>query len=278
MKRSMVTGFLDASWKVGRLFDIPIKLHITLLFFLLPAFRIAPDLGPVLALEFVFLIVLSILLHELGHALMAKHYRLRGLSITLHGFGGFAMSSGARTPRQSLAITMAGPAVTFAIGILCCAIGRLDTGLQFHIIYSLGLINLWLGVMNLIPCLPFDGGMALVAILNMRHTEFKAQRIVGHIGLLITPPLFIAAMLLKLPYASLFAIMGAISSYMILAGTGGVRFAELLEDRRKRKEEAAYRAKKEAQSQEYLGNVFDRQKEREERERLRKLFEDSSKD
>ncbi|MEQ1936401.1 MAG: M50 family metallopeptidase, partial [Fimbriimonadaceae bacterium] len=187
MRRSAFTGFLDASWPVGKLFDIPIRLHITLLFFLFPAFRMAPGMGPLFAAELVILLILSVLLHELGHALMAKHYRLRGLSIMLHGFGGFAMSTGHRTPKQSLSITLAGPAVTFAIGIACYLIGKFGAGsapgptdMQLVIIYSIGLINLWMGVMNLIPTLPFDGGMALVAILNMRHSEFKAQRIVEH--------------------------------------------------------------------------------------------------
>ena len=96
MNFSRLNGILNWSAHAGRLFGIPIRLHITLLFFLLPAFA-GRRIGLGLAFEWVAGIVLSILLHELGHALTAKRLGLTGLSITLHGFGGFASSSGPRS-------------------------------------------------------------------------------------------------------------------------------------------------------------------------------------
>ncbi len=276
MRSKPLNTLLDAHWRVGRLFDIPIDLHITLLFFLFPALAMTKGWGPALALEFVVLMVVSILLHELGHALMAKRYNMRGLSIMLHGFGGFATSLGYRTPKQALAITLAGPAVTFVVGALFYFSGTHRVTDQGQLLFALGVINLWMGVLNLMPSLPFDGGQALAALLNFRHHEFKARRIVGHIGLLFTPLLILVGLYFELPYGSLMGIMGLISSYMVLAQTGGIRFGELTADRRERKEKAAYRAKKEAQSQAYLGDVYSREKERAENERLRKMFEDSA--
>ena len=101
-------SFLNWSVGVGKLFGVPIRLHITILFFLLPAIS-SRGLGLGFALEYVAAMVLSILVHELGHALMAKRFGLSGLSIMLHGFGGFAVSSGYRSPRQALLISLAGP-------------------------------------------------------------------------------------------------------------------------------------------------------------------------
>lgn len=100
--------------RIGSLFGIPISIHITILFYLIPALS-RRGLGIAYGLEYSVLLVLCILLHELGHALSAKHFRMFGLSIMLHGFGGFATSSGYRTPKQALIIVLAGPAVTFAI-------------------------------------------------------------------------------------------------------------------------------------------------------------------
>src|SRR5579871_6011871 len=94
-------SFFDLSVRVGRLFDIPISLHITILFFLFPIIA-NRWLGLLVSTEISVGIVLCVLLHELGHALAAKHYRLGGISIMLHGFGGYASASGECTPTHSL--------------------------------------------------------------------------------------------------------------------------------------------------------------------------------
>src|SRR2546423_12450579 len=105
MRFSRLNSILNWSIRAGTLFGIPINLHISLLFFLFAALPgRGLDIGH--GLEYAALIVLSILLHELGHALVAKHYRLTGLSIMLHGFGGFASSQGPRTPKQTVVIAL----------------------------------------------------------------------------------------------------------------------------------------------------------------------------
>ncbi|MEQ1824169.1 MAG: site-2 protease family protein [Fimbriimonadaceae bacterium] len=262
MRGNRQSSFLDVHWRIGRLFDVPINIHLTLVFFLIPAIAMSKSWGPWLALEFSALMVLSILLHELGHALVAKRYRMGGLSIMLHGFGGFATSSGYRTPKQALMITLAGPAVTFVIGTLCWLMAYQSMhapefpSLQMQLIHGVGLLNLWLGLFNLIPSQPFDGGHAAVALLNYRWNEFKAHRFVGHLGLIATPVLLGVGFYFDLPYAPIFAIIGFLNSYMYLAQTGGVKFNELWADRKRRKEEAAYKAKREAESQAYLGRCL----------------------
>jgi len=117
-----LNSLLNSSVCVGKIARIPISLHITILFFLLPLLS-NTSFSPAHTLEYSVLLVLTILLHELGHALTAKHYRMSGLSIMLHGFGGFATSGGYRSPKQALLIVLAGPAVTFAVGILASLAG-----------------------------------------------------------------------------------------------------------------------------------------------------------
>jgi Zn-dependent protease len=286
MNFSRLNSILNWSVRVGRLFGIPIHLNITLLLFLWPAFsRGGWDLPH--ALEYALLIVASILIHELGHALTAKHYRLSGLSIMLHGFGGFASSTGARTPRQDLIIVLAGPAATFALGLICLGIGTVgesrslpfsEASTQFFIIKSLGDINILLGFLNLIPALPWDGGRALSAILAHKMPEGKAVRAVAHLGLIITPPIFVYGLVTNRGYFTLFTIVGFLTCYMTLRNSGGVRFGEYFADRRHRKEMEAVKKREQQRQEAYLGDVYDRQKEREEQERLRKLLESSGPD
>jgi Zn-dependent protease len=278
-----LNAFLNWSVRVGQLFGIPINLHISLAFFLLPLLA-RQTFGFARTLEYVVLVVLSILLHELGHALTAKRYHLTGLSIMLHGFGGFAIARGTRTPKQALVISLAGPAVTFVIAGLCLAIGSAgmssasfgsEASIQFYLIHFLGSLNLIMGILNLMPSFPFDGGNSLRAILSMRIPEFKASRAVGHIGLIFTPLLGIYALITDQQFIFIFALMGLIGSLMTLMNSGGVRFGEFFADRRARKEAEAMKARDVARSQAYLSDVNNRLKEREERERLRKILEAS---
>jgi len=261
---------------VGRIFGIPIRLHITILFFLLPAF-VNNRFGFVFALEYAVGIVLSILIHELGHALTAKRYGMSGLSITLHGFGGFATSSGYRTPRQQLIIVLAGPGATFALGLLLLWISRwLEPRSEaFLLTWILGTVNIRLGFLNLLPILPWDGGAALQAILAHRVSELKAMRHAAHVGLVLSVVLLVYSFVSNPMYFGLFAIVGLMTCYSTLINSGGIQFGEVFADRKRVKDLKEVRRREEAKTQQYLGDVNRREKEREEREKLKKLFEAS---
>lgn len=272
--------FFNLSVRVGRLFGIPISLHITILFFLLPAFtRWKSGFG--YAVEWALAVVLSILLHELGHALTAKRYGFGGLSIMLHGFGGFATSSGSRSPRQALVISLAGPAATFAWGGLCLVLGlwgmeQAGTDgvfAQASLLHGLGRLNVLLGFLNLIPVLPWDGGQALRAIFAHRTSERKATRGAAHIGLILAPILLLYGLFSDGGFFGLFAFVGLLTCYTTLVQSGGIRFGEAFADRRHRKEMEAVRQREAARQEAYLDDVKEREREREEKERLRRLFE-----
>ena len=70
----------------------------------------------------------------------------------------------------------------------------------------------------------------------------------------------------------LFAGVGALTCYMTLQQTGGIRFGEFWQDRKAVKEEIEFRKRAKEKTEIYLGDVIDRQREREEKERLRKLL------
>lgn len=115
------------------------------------------------------IIFVSILIHELGHALAMRKFHDPRVAITLYSFGGFAQGS-LRQPRMSsLIISAAGPAFSLALGILGWLVDR-----AFPVNHWLAMqaVDLWLWVnfgwtvINLLPVLPLDGGRILEAALG----------------------------------------------------------------------------------------------------------------
>lgn len=114
------------------------------------------------------LLFTSVLLHELGHSLVAISQGIRVNSITLFLFGGVAsIESESKTPEQALQVALAGPAVSFALFGLLSGLGLVVPGENPVAVLShqVAHINLVLAIFNLIPGLPLDGGQALKAIV-----------------------------------------------------------------------------------------------------------------
>ncbi len=123
----------------------------------------------------------SVLIHELTHALVA---RARGLDIddiTLFFFGGITnLSRHPRAARDELLIASAGPLASLLIGGLCLAAAQLA---QTAALDSVIAVNLVLGVFNLVPCYPLDGGRALRAIFwAATRDRRRATRLAATIG------------------------------------------------------------------------------------------------
>ncbi len=113
---------------------------------------------------------ISILVHELGHALTARAFGAN-CRITLQAFGGYAAYSGVPMSRgRRFLITAAGPAIQIALGLMALALLRsLPPSVNPEGIYFLGIlvgISLIWAVLNLLPILPMDGGQMLNAALG----------------------------------------------------------------------------------------------------------------
>jgi Zn-dependent protease len=124
-----------------------------------------------------------VVLHELGHSFMAMHFGVRVRRILLMPIGGMAeFDSIPRRPVHELLITMAGPAVNFAIAaVLWCAVSFPEGWDDASIPSSLADMgrflvvgNLFMGLFNLIPAFPMDGGRILRALLAMRLPYVRA--------------------------------------------------------------------------------------------------------
>ncbi len=127
----------------------------------------------------------SVLAHELSHALVARRFGLRVRDITLFIFGGAAsLEDEAKSPRQEAVMAAAGPLTSLAIGaVLAVLSGALSEPILSATVGWLGFINLTLGLFNLIPGFPMDGGRILRAVLwHVRGDRNAATRNAAAIG------------------------------------------------------------------------------------------------
>lgn len=127
-----------------------------------------PGLGGwkyVVGVLFAVVLYLAVLLHEASHALVARRYGFQVQSITLHFLGGVTAIRGeARTPRQEFWIAVVGPLTSLGVGAVAVAVlFVIPDGLLSLTVEGLAGANLLIGVLNLVPGLPLDGGRVLKA-------------------------------------------------------------------------------------------------------------------
>ena len=130
--------------------------------------QIQPGLGGwkyVVGIAFAIVLYLAVLLHEASHAVAARRYGFEVHSITLHFLGGVTAIEGeARTPREEFWIAVVGPITSLAVGGAAVALWFVTPdGLLLLIVEGLAGANILIGVLNLVPGLPLDGGRVLKA-------------------------------------------------------------------------------------------------------------------
>ncbi len=180
---------MQATWRIGSLFGIPLFLDPSWFFILalvtfINAVDFYPTFGLVLAwsagLVMALLLFGSVLLHELGHSLVARSQGIKVNSITLFLFGGVAsIDRESKTPGQAFQVAIGGPAVSFALFGLLFVLGQSlpSNSLGQILAFDLGRINLILGIFNLIPGLPLDGGQVLkAAVWKLTGNRFQGIR------------------------------------------------------------------------------------------------------
>jgi Zn-dependent protease len=176
------------SWKLGRVAGIDIYLHPT---FLLILFLPQVTAGGLFSVALVLAAFGCVLLHELGHALMARQYGIATEDITLYPIGGVArLSRMPRSPGAELLIALAGPAVNVAIAAGLASLGILgifadlapESTVLGEFAANLVFANLVLAVFNLIPAFPMDGGRVLRALLSGWLGRLRATEIAAGLG------------------------------------------------------------------------------------------------
>ena len=128
----------------------------------------------------------SLLLHELGHSVVALHYRVPVRNITLMVFGGVAQIGGEPpSANAELRIAIAGPLVSFALAAAFYALQPLVAGVEplLGMARYLALMNLLVGLFNLVPGYPLDGGRVLrAAVWAVTRDLQRATRLAANVG------------------------------------------------------------------------------------------------
>lgn len=139
--------------------------------------------------------VLSILLHELGHAVVTRGFGLRVDHISFHALGGATVHEPAKKPWQSLLIAVAGPLAGFlVVPPAWFLLGQPLSLTVLIVVQAIFFINLVWGIFNLFPIRPLDGGQATFSILCMFMPPHRAHVITGWIGLVLAGLLALVAL------------------------------------------------------------------------------------
>ena len=194
---------MNLSFQIGKIMGIPIKLHITFLL-IIPVMGYIfanntsvlgfSDVEPAmlryaLGLSIAILLFVCVLLHELGHSIVAKKHGTNIQGITLFLFGGVSsLEEIPRNPKVEFKMALAGPSVSLLIGsilIISYELLKTDTSLDnpfLRLLWLIGYINIVLFIFNLIPAFPMDGGRVLRAVLAGKMPYKKATSIAANVG------------------------------------------------------------------------------------------------
>ncbi len=185
--------------RIGRIFGIPIEIDYSWFYvFFLVTWLLADEYFPAhyhnwtLAAYWFWgaltsvLFFVSVLLHELGHSLVARLFGIPVDDIVLMIFGGISkIRRNPKTPTQEFWIVLAGPLVNILLWAMLMLLASSVRGWEqmYALLTYLAYINLILGIFNLIPGYPLDGGKALLAIIwAANHDLQKATVIAANVG------------------------------------------------------------------------------------------------
>ncbi len=211
---------------VSRIKGIEVSIHWT--FLLLIAWIVLQNVrsglaaGPIFwTLAFVTAIFICVILHELGHALMARRFGISTKDITLYPIGGVArLESIPRKPKEELLVSLAGPVVNLVIAVSLLPFIDVDSMRNNESVAQIGpsnfllafsMVNIWLALFNLVPAFPMDGGRVFRALLSFWTDRARATRIAALLGQLIAIGFIFLGFYLNpfLIFIGLFIILGA---------------------------------------------------------------------
>lgn len=197
---------MKGSLKVVTITGVPIRLHWSLV--LLVVFAIGPGMTTTLLAEAAWIVAIfaCVLLHELGHSILARHRGLKVRDIVLMPFGGFSEIIGmASSPSDEAAIALAGPLTNGAIAALLATVAAtIGLGLWPPTLFARAWLvrivwaNVALTGLNLLPALPLDGGRALRGLLGRSRRRTDATAIAAGVSTTIAVLMIVTGLLMDL--------------------------------------------------------------------------------
>jgi Zn-dependent protease/CBS domain-containing protein len=215
---------------LGRVAGIPV--HVSPTWFIVAAVitvgfapnaeRALPELGAAIyVVTFAFAVFLygSVLLHEISHALTARAFGLPVRGISLHFLGGHTeIERESPTPGRDILISAAGPAVSLAVsGLAFVAHDLVEQPIAEYILFGLYFANLVVGVFNLLPALPLDGGHILRALVwKVSGNENRGTIVAARAGQILAVAVLVTPFVLARGRPSIFLIVWAALIAMLL--------------------------------------------------------------
>lgn len=202
---------MGSSLTLFRIFNIDVRVHWSFILilgygaFIFSSGTAGPIAGALYGVLVILLLFVCVTLHEFGHALVAKYYKIDVSNITLLPIGGVAnLARMPDKPQQEFVIAIAGPLVNFALALILLPFALVAVSLEMRagvipanpmqiwsnmltpgvgnlLVYLIG-TNILLAVFNLLPAFPMDGGRILRAVLAMGMPRVQATRYAVIVG------------------------------------------------------------------------------------------------
>ena len=216
--------YIPGSIGTVKLFGVPVRLHFT--FVLLLIFLIFIGIGGhqsgASTALYIAALFASVLLHEVGHALVARRFGIRTVEIVMFPIGGVSRPERQPKPFEELWVSLAGPVVNLVLaGILLgwvamhskiLILQELRQPSDANLLQRIAFGNLLLGLFNLLPAYPMDGGRILRAFLALHRPYEDATRIASGAGQMLAILMGMAGLLngnFLLMFIALFVYLGA---------------------------------------------------------------------
>lgn len=176
--------------------------------------------------------LLSALAHELGHAMMARRAGFPGGPVIVYFFGGAASAVlEGRRPRDEIAVAVAGPIVSLALGAIALAVAAIATELGGAVLVAIGqvalvvgVLDLILGSVNLLPAYPLDGGRVVRAIGWARTGDpGEGLRIAARTGRWLGVALAVVGTAVILAVDQVDGLMLALCGWFLVSSSGAVQ-------------------------------------------------------
>ena len=228
---------------VGRIDGVPVYINFSsALIFILIAWTLSSTILPnnypglvqssylIIGIVCALISLFSILLHEVGHSIIASKYGIKFQKIILFALGGIAVIPNEITvPKKEICMAIAGPLVSFIISGLSLLLWFIF--IQSHILavqnfpfdaiffYS-GIINLVIGLFNLLPIFPCDGGRILRSFLSYyKHDHFKATIDTIRIGMVLSICILVTGMAIGLKVSFVGGIWLMLIAFFLMRGS-----------------------------------------------------------
>jgi Zn-dependent protease len=191
------------------------------------------------AIIFAVALLASVLLHELAHAVAARHYGFPVIGITLWAFGGYTQYRPVRnSPGREAAISASGPAATLVVAVLAWLVWQqipASWAMVSDILAAIAIANALVAIFNMLPGLPLDGGGVLSAgVWALTGSRPRGQRVAAYAGMLlaaliVAAPLVLSARTGAAPEIGFLLVSVLLGGFLFFGARGALQNADRAE-------------------------------------------------